>query len=57
MDLQEFRAGLDRWLDEQAGSLAPDPAVHGSLDAQMAQLSKVKRMAYDAGWMRWGWRC
>ncbi|HZM31996.1 MAG TPA: acyl-CoA dehydrogenase family protein [Acidimicrobiales bacterium] len=55
MDLQEFRAGLDRWLDEEAGALAADPAVHGSLDAQMAQLSKVKRMAYDAGWMRWGW--
>jgi alkylation response protein AidB-like acyl-CoA dehydrogenase len=55
MDLEEFRAGLDRWLDEQSGALAPDPAVHGSLDAQMAQLSKVKRMAYDAGWMRWGW--
>jgi alkylation response protein AidB-like acyl-CoA dehydrogenase len=21
----------------------------------MAQLTKVKRLAYDAGWMRWGW--
>ena len=21
----------------------------------MAQLAKVKRLAYDAGWMRWGW--
>ena len=21
----------------------------------MAQLSKVKRLAFDAGWMRWGW--
>jgi alkylation response protein AidB-like acyl-CoA dehydrogenase len=55
MDLQEFRTGLDRWLDEEADALAPDVAVHGSLDAQMAQLSKVKRMAFDAGWMRWGW--
>ena len=21
----------------------------------MAQLAKVKRLTYDAGWMRWGW--
>ena len=21
----------------------------------MAQLSKVKRLTFDAGWMRWGW--
>jgi alkylation response protein AidB-like acyl-CoA dehydrogenase len=56
MDLDAFRAGLDAWLDEHAASLTP-PAHDGSgsLDADMAHLSHVKRLAYDAGWMRWGW--
>jgi alkylation response protein AidB-like acyl-CoA dehydrogenase len=28
---------------------------HGTLDEQLAHLSTVKRLAFDAGWMRWGW--
>jgi alkylation response protein AidB-like acyl-CoA dehydrogenase len=55
VDLAEFKAALDRWLDDNAGALAPDRAGRGTLDEQMAQLSRVKRLAYDAGWMRWGW--
>jgi alkylation response protein AidB-like acyl-CoA dehydrogenase len=35
--------------------LAPSFDGAGTLDEQMAQLAKVKRLAYDAGWMRWGW--
>src|SRR5436305_329149 len=54
MELDEFRSGLDAWLDEQASSLAPDRPL-GTLDEEMAELAKVKRAAYDAGWMRWGW--
>ena len=54
MDLDEFRAGLDDWLDEHHRELVPDGAG-GSLDAEMAHLSTVKRLTYDAGWMRWGW--
>src|SRR5690606_27001090 len=38
-----------------ADQLAPEEGAHASLDGDMAQLSKVKRLAYDAGWMRWGW--
>lgn len=53
MDLDAFRAGLDAWLDEHAGSLAPPH--EGDLDADMAHLSHVKRQVFDAGWMRWGW--
>ena len=34
---------------------AADHAAGSSLDDHMAQLSHVKRLAYDAGWMRWGW--
>ncbi len=55
MELDEFRTSLDHWLDDHANDLAPDEVGVGSLDQQMAHLSKVKRLTYDAGWMRWGW--
>ncbi len=55
MDLDEFRTTLDAWLTDHEAELAPAPEAHDTLDAQMAQLSKVKRLAHDAGWMRWGW--
>jgi alkylation response protein AidB-like acyl-CoA dehydrogenase len=55
VDLAEFRAGLDRWLDGNAAALAPDRSAAHGLDEQMAHLSLVKRATYDAGWMRWGW--
>ncbi len=55
MSLDEFRDSLDAWLDDNQGALAPDYEGSGTLDQQMAHLSTVKRMAYDAGWMRCGW--
>ena len=55
MDLPEFRAGLDAWLDEHAAELAPERDGLGTLDEHMGHLAVVKRLAYDAGWMRWGW--
>ena len=55
MDLPEFRAALDRWLDENAADLTPDPGRGETLDGQMAHLSLVKQRTFDAGWMRWGW--
>src|SRR5579864_7526373 len=55
MEVDEFRAGLDAWLDAHAGELAPAFAGKGTLDEQIVQLAKVKRLTYDAGWMRWGW--
>jgi len=55
MELGDFRRRLDAWLDEHDGALAPPYEGAGTLDEQMAQLQKVKRLAYDAGWMRWGW--
>jgi alkylation response protein AidB-like acyl-CoA dehydrogenase len=54
MELDAFRTSLDGWLDEHADALAPG-AGGGTLDDDMFQLAKVKRLAYDAGWMRWGW--
>jgi alkylation response protein AidB-like acyl-CoA dehydrogenase len=53
LDLETFRRGLDEWLDQHAAELEPDAAR--SLDGQMAQLAKVKRLGFDAGWMRHGW--
>jgi alkylation response protein AidB-like acyl-CoA dehydrogenase len=53
MELGAFRTGLDEWLDEHEDELKPDPGV--PLDEQMRHLSRVKRLTYDGGWMRWGW--
>src|SRR3954464_1869905 len=55
MELDTFRHELDAWLDVHAEELAHEGDHHGSLDADVAQLAKVKRMTFDAGWMRWGW--
>ena len=55
MELDTFRPALDRWLDEHARELSPGSADPTSLEGNAAQLAKVKRLAYDAGWMRWGW--
>jgi len=49
----EFRAGVREWLDSH--DLTPAPAAGHSLDAQVAQLSRVRCALYDAGWMRYGW--
>ena len=55
MELEELRPALDAWLDEHAAELAPGPDAHATMDGEMAQLSKVKRLTFDAGWMRLGW--
>jgi alkylation response protein AidB-like acyl-CoA dehydrogenase len=55
MELADFKVAVDAWLDEHAPELTPPYEGHGSLDEQLAHLSVVKRLAFDAGWMRWGW--
>ena len=55
MELDEFRASLDVWLDRHDADLR-DGSPAATLDGQMAHLAKVKRLTYEAGWMRWGWR-
>lgn len=52
MRTAQFRAGLSAWLDTH--DLTPDPADR-SLDAQVAQLARVRASLYEAGWMRYGW--
>lgn len=67
MKVEEFRRGLRAWLDEHdlrpgeghgpARGSATDPASGGDhdLDAQVAQLARVRRALWRAGWMRYGW--
>ncbi len=55
MELPEFRVSLDAWLDDNAEALAPPFAGSGTLDEQITQLDRVKQLAFDAGWMRYGW--
>jgi alkylation response protein AidB-like acyl-CoA dehydrogenase len=55
VELAEFKAAVDQWLDAQAAELTPDYDGIGTLDAQMAHLRKVLRLAFDAGFMRMGW--
>jgi alkylation response protein AidB-like acyl-CoA dehydrogenase len=51
MNVTEFRAGARAWL---AGhDLTPGPGH--SLAGQVAQLARLRRALYDAGWMRYGW--
>ena len=54
MEIDEFRAGLDRWLDEHEAELAPRSPVR-SLDDEMEQLNRVRGLVFDAGWARFGW--
>ena len=55
MELADFKAAVDRWLEEQEDELAPDFAGIGTLDQQMVQLRKVMRLGYETGFTRRGW--
>lgn len=52
MNTDLFRARLRAWLNDH--DLSPTPG-DDSLDAQVAQLDRVRRALWDAGWMRHGW--
>ena len=55
MELHEFKSAVDDWLNAHASELARAYEGIGTLDEQMAQLRKVMRLTYDAGFMRMGW--
>jgi alkylation response protein AidB-like acyl-CoA dehydrogenase len=55
MELDEFRSSLDAWIEENTGDLTPSLHAVETLDGQMEHLAIVKRLTYEAGWMRWGW--
>jgi alkylation response protein AidB-like acyl-CoA dehydrogenase len=53
--LADYRAELLAWLDAHRETLAPRYEPPGTLDDHVAQMQRVKRILYDAGWMQWGW--
>jgi alkylation response protein AidB-like acyl-CoA dehydrogenase len=55
VELEVFRKSLDDWLTSQEEALAPTYRGAGTLDQRMAQIAKVRQLAFDAGWARWGW--
>ncbi len=55
MELNEFRVALDEWLRSHEDALRGTTGRPETLEAQLAQLARVKRATYDAGWIRWGW--
>jgi len=54
-DLEDFRSSVESWLDENHSKLAPAYQGSGTLEQQMSHLATVKRLVYDAGFMRCGW--
>ncbi|HXW32979.1 MAG TPA: acyl-CoA dehydrogenase family protein [Acidimicrobiales bacterium] len=55
MELDAFRKSVDQWLEDRSDELAPNHTGAGTLDEKMLQIAKVRRLAYDAGWARYGW--
>ncbi|MEE3849505.1 acyl-CoA dehydrogenase family protein [Gordonia sp. LSe1-13] len=51
MNTDRFRDEVRHWLDSHDLT----PGDDHSFDAQVAQLSRVRRALFDAGWMRYGW--
>jgi alkylation response protein AidB-like acyl-CoA dehydrogenase len=49
--VEQFRAGLRAWLEENDLTPGPDRSLQG----HMQQLARVHRALYDADWMRYGW--
>ncbi|HEY8156714.1 MAG TPA: acyl-CoA dehydrogenase family protein [Myxococcota bacterium] len=53
--LAGYRAELHRWLDAHSAELAPRYSPPGTLDDHIAQMQRVKRLLFEAGWMQFGW--
>jgi alkylation response protein AidB-like acyl-CoA dehydrogenase len=51
VNVEEFRTGLRKWLDENDLT----PGTDDSLQGHMQQFLRVSRALYDADWMRYGW--
>ncbi|MCW2887270.1 MAG: putative acyl-CoA dehydrogenase [Streptosporangiaceae bacterium] len=55
MQIDEFRSGVQAWIDDHGEELAPSLEQGDSVDAQLGHQREVQRLLFDAGWMRWGW--
>jgi alkylation response protein AidB-like acyl-CoA dehydrogenase len=51
VNVEQFRADLRAWLDENDLTPGPDHSLQG----HMHQFLRVSRALYDADWMRYGW--
>ncbi|ETB28776.1 acyl-CoA dehydrogenase [Mycobacterium avium subsp. paratuberculosis 10-5975] len=51
MNVEQFRADLRAWLDDNDLTPGPDHSLQG----HMKQFARVSRALYDADWMRYGW--
>lgn len=51
MNVEQFRADLRAWLDDNDLTPGPDHSLQG----HMQQFARVSRALYDADWMRYGW--
>ncbi|OBF00449.1 acyl-CoA dehydrogenase family protein [Mycobacterium sp. 852002-10029_SCH5224772] len=51
MNVEQFRADLRAWLDDNDLTPGPDDSLQG----HMQQFARVSRALYDADWMRYGW--
>jgi alkylation response protein AidB-like acyl-CoA dehydrogenase len=51
VNVEQFRADLCAWLDENDLTPGPDHSLQG----HMRQMARVSEALYDAGWMRYGW--
>ena len=55
IEIAEFRRGLVAWLDQHEAELRPHYSGHPSLDDELVQFCRVKRLLFDADWGRYGW--
>lgn len=51
MNVEQFRADLRAWLDDNDLTPGPDHSLQG----HMRQFARVSRALYDADWMKYGW--
>jgi alkylation response protein AidB-like acyl-CoA dehydrogenase len=51
MNVEQFRADLCAWLDDNDLTPGPDHSLQG----HMEPFARVSRALYDADWMRYGW--
>ena len=55
VELADYRAALNAWLDANQEELAPRYRPPGTLDDHIAQMQRVKSILFEAGWMQFGW--
>jgi alkylation response protein AidB-like acyl-CoA dehydrogenase len=55
METAVFRSELRAWLDERPDLVPAHPDAPEPIEAQVAQLGRVRAALHGAGWTRYGW--